>query len=418
MPKVISTLQFKAEGIILYRAVLLALFFLLAGCAADRDRAGNISAAERRILFVGNSYTSFHNLPEMVRALAAAMVPPVYIQADMITAGGASLADHRAAGTVSQALHRQSYDYMILQEQSCLGSTLHINGRRRIREPDRFFANVRHLDGQAQQAGTRTMLFLTWASEYTPANQATLTWAYMEIGRELGCRVIPVGIAWQRARNYLDQTGRHCPLYLPDGAHPAPAGTYLAACMVVTALTGRTPLGLPGALSVRQVDPEVSAFGLPGAGSEVPLQLGEPETAPIQRAVWETYQELAQTSGYATVKPVPPPAVPSLPNGIPWHGRELRGVWTGELLLFPGFDHTRLTLILFGDNDLTAVELQLAFDPPVQAGIRHRLNEIRRHGDELSFTDPAGPADTRIIYRGVFTGQTLRGTAEARKGDD
>jgi|GEM_PF-744922 len=402
----------------LRHASWLAAVLLLMTCGADHERRDTNGLRTQRILFMGNSYTSFHNLPAMVTALAAALSPPVDIRTEMITAGGATLADHRAAGTVPPVLQQQVFDAVVLQEQSSLGVTLLINGRRRIQAPGQFFTDVRHFEEVARRYDADTLLFLTWATEYSPANQTTLTWAYMEIGRELGCRVVPVGIAWQRARDYLAQAGRQCPLYLPDGAHPSPAGTYLAACMFVTVLTGRSPLGLPSSVHVSQSDPEVAAFGLPGAGGGVPLRLGALETALIQRAVWEVYLELQQIGGHSVVEPGPPPEVPALPPGIPWRGVDLRGDWVGELTLFPGFERTGMVLTFSGEEDLPEVELHLSFEPPVQPDIRRHIRPVQRDGAGFRFTDPAGPVDTRIVYRGVYTGKTLLGIAEARRGNE
>src|SRR5512135_2633891 len=47
-----------------------------------------------RMLFVGNSYTARHDLPALVAQLGAEAVPPVPIETQAITAGGASLRRH------------------------------------------------------------------------------------------------------------------------------------------------------------------------------------------------------------------------------------------------------------------------------------------------------------------------------------
>jgi len=47
--------------------------------------------AALRILFVGNSYTYFNNLPQMLSGLAASAKPPQTIETEMITVGGATL---------------------------------------------------------------------------------------------------------------------------------------------------------------------------------------------------------------------------------------------------------------------------------------------------------------------------------------
>jgi hypothetical protein len=53
--------------------------------------------------------------------------------------------------------------------------------------------------------------------------------------------VAPAGEAWARA---LSKPG-HPPLWLDDGSHPTPAGTYLAACVLFATIFDRDPRGLP-----------------------------------------------------------------------------------------------------------------------------------------------------------------------------
>ena len=65
---------------------------------------GPVSAAPAtRLLFIGNSYTYFNNLPVLVKALAeAAGAGPVEVR--MVAPGGWSLADHWEKGDAHDAL--------------------------------------------------------------------------------------------------------------------------------------------------------------------------------------------------------------------------------------------------------------------------------------------------------------------------
>ena len=60
---------------------------------------------------------------------------------------------------------------------------------------------------------------------------------YMELGDLLDASVAPVGVAWSEAvreRPGID-------LWDDDGRHPSEAGSYLAACVLYAAITGRDP---------------------------------------------------------------------------------------------------------------------------------------------------------------------------------
>ena len=67
----------------------------------------------------------------------------------------------------------------------------------------------------------------------------------------IGGDLFPVGEAW-RAAWARDPA---LPLYGPDGFHPSPLGSYLAALVIFEALTGRLPevADVPG-LSARQAE--------------------------------------------------------------------------------------------------------------------------------------------------------------------
>merc|ERR1719277_229554 len=46
-------------------------------------------------------------------------------------------------------------------------------------------------------------------------------------------------------------------LYDPDGTHPSPLGTYLAACVLHASITGQTPRGLPSASGISEAEASI-----------------------------------------------------------------------------------------------------------------------------------------------------------------
>jgi hypothetical protein len=87
--------------------------------------------------------------------------------------------------------------------------------------------------------GTRPVLFMSWAYADKPEMTAQLAEAYTIAGNANNALVIPAGLAFARARAKQPELN----LYQPDKRHPTPAGTYLAACVVFYAMTGRSPVG-------------------------------------------------------------------------------------------------------------------------------------------------------------------------------
>src|SRR5260221_13931672 len=132
------------------------------------------------VLFIGNSFTARHSLPDLISQLAATR--GTEFQYRLISAGGASLRTHWNAGTSLTAIKNGRYDYVVLQEQS----TLPIKNAKRMHE------NVGLFDEAIKTAGAKTVLYMTWARLNAPDSQKAITDAYNSIGRELGAMVVPV----------------------------------------------------------------------------------------------------------------------------------------------------------------------------------------------------------------------------------
>ncbi len=87
--------------------------------------------------------------------------------------------------------------------------------------------------------GARPVFFMSWAYADKPEMTAQLAEAYTTAGNANNTLVIPAGLAFARAVQKQPELN----LYAPDKRHPSLAGTYLAACTVFAALTGRSPVG-------------------------------------------------------------------------------------------------------------------------------------------------------------------------------
>ena len=139
---------------------------------------------------------------------------------------------------------------------------------------------------------------LTWARQHSPEEQEKLNDAYLKIAQELGADVAPVGMAWHNARHEDPEVQ----LYHEDGAHPGPAGSYLAACVFYATLTGNSPVGLPKRI-----------MGKPAGWKRIltpPADLAdldEDQAAFLQRVAWDAVRGLpliraADRGGTNTVK--------------------------------------------------------------------------------------------------------------------
>ena len=243
------------------RALLVALW-LAAGCqlppgdGATRRDAGadagvDASAADAgvplRVLFVGNSYTYVNDLPAVVRALGAA-TPGAGVEVDSVTVGGATLADHWNSTGARERIASGGFDAVVIQGQSM----------EPVSSPASFDQHAALLAGALRDAGAHGVWYATWARRDVEAEPRALTEAlelrYRMAAALNGDVVARVGAAWQIA--LLELPGVE--LYDADRSHPSPAGSLLAGCVILQALTGKTPrlpepapLGVPAAVAAK-----------------------------------------------------------------------------------------------------------------------------------------------------------------------
>jgi hypothetical protein len=88
---------------------------------------------------------------------------------------------------------------------------------------------------------------MTWALKCEPESQVDLAGAYSHMAAELGAKLAPVGLAWQKAQ----RSDSDLDLFHPDGRHANPIGAYLTACVFYAVLLGESPEGLPGRLFIK-----------------------------------------------------------------------------------------------------------------------------------------------------------------------
>lgn len=73
---------------------LIVLFSLLptaASQAQEQKAAASQQLQKLRVLFIGNSYTYYNNLPQLLAGLAASARPARVLEPEMLTVGGATL---------------------------------------------------------------------------------------------------------------------------------------------------------------------------------------------------------------------------------------------------------------------------------------------------------------------------------------
>jgi hypothetical protein len=187
------------------------------------------------VLFVGNSHTFYNDLPHMVQRLADSDSEGAPIWSEELVRGGASLNDHLASPTLRATIERDQFDFVVIQ-----GGSLEP-----VTNPDLFAQSFQEVATLAQSSGATPVLYEIWPRAETDpiyehptmpqspdlfARQIYATTDDAMEGTE--ALLAPVARAWERSR----RQGTGLSLYLEDGNHATPAGTYLAALVIYAAI--------------------------------------------------------------------------------------------------------------------------------------------------------------------------------------
>ena len=201
----------------------------------------------KKVLFLGNSYTSANNLPQLVANVANSVGDTLVW--DVEAPGGYYFYQHLASAASISKIEAGDWDYVVLQDQSqatTLPTTQMAYG----------FNSARELDSaiNVNNACAETMFYMTWGRKngdslfyqvYNPwYAEATYEFMdsliqdrYMQMSVDNNAEVSPVGAVWR----YVRENHLAIELYQSDESHPSISGSYLAACCFYTALYRKDP---------------------------------------------------------------------------------------------------------------------------------------------------------------------------------
>ncbi|MFD2551007.1 PKD domain-containing protein [Bizionia sediminis] len=199
----------------------------------------------KKVLFLGNSYTAYNNLPNMVSNMALSTGDNLIYDAH--TPGGYRFINH-ATNTISlEKINANSWDYVVLQAQS-----------QETAFPESYKENelypyASQLSQAIRNSNTcaQPLFYMTWGREngdssncpdmpwmctYEGMDNAIYT-TYMFMAATNQAKVSPVGALWR----YLRTQNPSINLYTNDGSHPSVVGSYAAACAFYTLIYQKDP---------------------------------------------------------------------------------------------------------------------------------------------------------------------------------
>jgi len=190
-----------------------------------------------KILFIGNSFTFFYDMPGIFTQMMEAGGYPVY--AAEATEPGFRLSQHLESKNTLAMIESQKWDYIVLQENS------HNLETERLLAGEMYPA-VRQLDALIKKNGAQTVLFVTWADKFTFSEkgyaslaemQSHITSSYTQIAAEVNAAAAPAGPAWMMASSQNPELE----LWDGDANHPSLLGSYLNACVFYAFFTQTSP---------------------------------------------------------------------------------------------------------------------------------------------------------------------------------
>ena len=181
------------------------------------------------LMFIGNSFTYYRDIPSMVYNMIKADGVKVYVNSD--TEGGRYL--YQALDNFEKDFDGKFYTHVILQEQSG-GMISNFN---------QFKNSILEYYDQIDKTYTEIILYQTWSDEsFLLANdksrQDLITKAYNDVASLIGSKVSRVGEAFF----VLHEKYSDIDLYKADeenGHHQNDFGAYLSACIHYRNITGR-----------------------------------------------------------------------------------------------------------------------------------------------------------------------------------
>ena len=202
-----------------------------------------------KVLFIGNSYTSQNDLPNLFKMLAQGAGKNVVV--DSYMPGGVSVGD-TAQGTMAHMnnpavfaiINSNKWDYVMLQDNQgrfCIGykhfpaSSYVIAGHKKIRDSVLFNNHCAHMiwyAGFGPKAGY---------PPYGNTGEAlidSIYHNYQYLHDTLGQILAPIGPAFNRIINGYPNID----LWFSDGVHPSLYGSYLIACEVYTTIFKSSPI--------------------------------------------------------------------------------------------------------------------------------------------------------------------------------
>jgi hypothetical protein len=206
--------------------------FLLVLLACGSTAPQPVEGHHLRVLFIGNSLTYTHDVPERVAEIAALLNGP-RIEVSKVAFGSYSLEDHWLHGDALDSIALGGWDYVLMQQGP---STLPASRLHLVEWSTRFAERIR-------TAGGRPAIFMIWPED---GNYDGVSRSYTDAAVAVEGTLVPAGEAFRA----VARDDPHIRIHGGDGFHPSAAGAYLAALVICGRLLRREVEGVGAGRSI------------------------------------------------------------------------------------------------------------------------------------------------------------------------
>ena len=204
-----------------------------------------VGAQQKSVLFIGNSYTYYNNMPQILVDMALTTGDSLIV--DSSTPGGARLVQHAVNPQTLSKIASNNWDYVAIQAQSQEPSWPISQVQTEV------FPHAKTLCDSIRSGSSCSMpvFFMTWGRKNGDASNcpnwppvctyqgmdSLLSERYQTMADDNDGLVSPVGAVWK----YLRANHPSIELYTADESHPSAAGSYAAACAFYVTILRKDP---------------------------------------------------------------------------------------------------------------------------------------------------------------------------------
>jgi hypothetical protein len=202
-----------------------------------------VISQNQNVLFIGNSYTHYNNMPKIFERIAKANNHVVY--ADSIAVSGSTLKQHAERPTTYAKMKKKPWNIVVIQgfsrEFAQDSSVIMTETMPYVRQ---LIDSVLTFSPCAQ-----IYFYMTWgykdgfadeeANNTYDKMQARILYGYKLLQHEFGYPIVPVGLVWKDLRENYPEIN----LYEDDNQHPNFNGSYTIATTFYSAFYNKTSNG-------------------------------------------------------------------------------------------------------------------------------------------------------------------------------